>query len=228
MAELDRLDPVLEQLKLSTGTFVLLEDLKLRQFFKLLRIVTHGTLPTLRDLSIFQMDQNTDAEEFGMRLLSVVVMSIPDAEDETIDFIRSMCRPVGLIEGRQKTKADDERNAELWSQLYADLDNPEPEDFLTIIEAIVRRESADIQALGKRLAAMFKVAQKTGQVPNLPSQKEPTRTFSAGSAELSTSSPVNTAGPMPPSETSPSSDSGSASPSSASDATTSDGSETSG
>ena len=38
------------------------------------------------------------------------------------------------------------------------LDNPELEDLVDLIEAIVRREAKDIMALGKRLAAMLKLA----------------------------------------------------------------------
>lgn len=229
MSELDALDPVPEQLKLSSGTFVLIEDLKARQFFKLLRIVTHGALPNMRDLSIFQLDPDTSQDEFGARLLSVMVMSIPDAENETLEFVQSMCKPVGLIEGRrQLSKQDLERNADLWTKLLTDLDNPELDDLVTIIEAVVRREAADIQALGKRLAAMFKLAQKTGQVPSSLSPTSQTQTSSAASVELSDFSPVSTDGPMTSSETSPSDGSDSASLRSVSDATMPVGSATSG
>jgi hypothetical protein len=90
VAELDALDPTPQQIKLSTGTVLLLEELRARQFFKLLRIITHGALPVMQDMSIFKMDGDMDKGAFGARLLSLMVLSIPDAEDERILFVRSM------------------------------------------------------------------------------------------------------------------------------------------
>lgn len=202
--ELDALDPVPEQVKLQSGTVVVLEDLKARQFFKLLRIVTHGALPIMQDMSIFKMDPDADTAEFTGRLLSVMLLSIPDAEDETLEFVRSMCKPAGLIEGRKLNKADTERNNALWAALDTDLFNPELEDLLDIVKAVIDRESADIQALGKRLSAMFNLAEKTGQLTS----RQPTQTSSEDSPELSTSSPTSTDGPTESSENSPSSGSG--------------------
>jgi hypothetical protein len=192
--ELDALDPVPEQVKLLSGTVVVLEDLKARQFFRLLRIITHGALPGMRESGLFEMD-GLDSDEFIGRLLSVTLLSIPDAEDETIEFIRSMCKPDGLIEGRRLNKQDTERNTALWAGLAEELENPELDDLVTIIEAVVMRESADIQALGKRLAGMFKLAAKTGQLdPSRNPTSAPTPTSSADSPEPSTSSPPSTAG----------------------------------
>lgn len=204
MTEIDVLDPVPEQLKLSSGTVVLVEDLKARQFFKFLRIITHGALPMVSDLSIFKMDSDMDTGEFGARLLSLMILSIPDAEDESVDFIRAMVKPYGLIEGglRGLNKVDKERNEELWRRVDADLENPELDDLITIIEAVVKREAADIQALGKRLGAMFKMAEKTGQVPSSPTAS--TRASSADSPAPSISSRRSTSGRTRSSETSPS------------------------
>lgn len=227
--EIDALDPVPEQVKLATGTVVVLESLRARQFFKLLRIVTHGALPVMQDMSILRMDPNADPGEFAGKLLSLMLLSIPDAEDETIEFIRSMCKPVGLIEGRKLNKQDAERNNELWNRLDNDLDNPELDDLLTIVEAVVKREAADIQALGKRLAGMLKLAEKTGQLSSLPNRtSETTPLSSADSPEPSTSSPPSTDGPTTPSQDSPSPDSANVSPPSANDASTPTGSANSG
>jgi len=195
VVELDALDPVSEQVKLSSGNVVVLESLRARQFFKLLRIITHGALPIMQDMSIFQLDPEADAVEFGGRLLALMALSIPDAEDETILFVRSMCKPFGLIEGRKLDKADTERNAVRWAALDAELENPSLDDLITIIEAIVRRESADIQALGKRLLAMFKLAQKTGQLNPSQSRPSPAGNSSEVSPEPMTSSLLSTDGP---------------------------------
>lgn len=226
MSDLDALDPVPEQVKLTTGTFVQLENLRTRQFFKFLRIITHGAMPALVNGQALQFDG--DSSDFAARLLVLTLTSVPDAEDEAIEFIRSMCKPVGLIEGRRLNKQDMERNAELWAAVDNDLDNPELDDLLTIVEAIVKRESADIQALGKRLTAMFKLAEKTGQVPESLSQTLTASTSSEDSPEPSTSSPASTDGLTLISSTSRSAGSGRSSRRSANVATTSVGSETNG
>ncbi len=220
------IDPLPEQVKLSSGSVIVLQDLRARQFFKFLRIITHGAMPIVQDPALLKLSPDMDAGEFGTRLLSIMVLSIPDAEDETIEFVRSMCEPYGLISGRGLNKQDTERNRELWTRLYTELDNPALEDLLTLIEAIVRRESADIQALGKRLTAMFNLAEKTGQLS--PNSTSPTPDFSAGSPEPSTSSVTNTDGPTDRSATSASDASVSVSPPSESAVSTSNGTATSG
>ena len=228
MSELDVLDPVPEQVKLTSGTTVILERLRARQFFKLLRILTHGALPLVADGSLFRLDPDLDGAVFLQRLLSVVLLAIPDAEDETIDFLRAMVKPVGLIERPGLSKADFTRNNALRDQLTVELDNPELEDLVNLVEAIVRREAEDIQALGKRLVSMFNLAKKTGQIPgvepNSPNLTSPTGTFSADSPEPSTSSPASTDGATSTSSTSPSDASGNASPPSENVASTANGS----
>ena len=156
----------------------------------------------MQDMSLFQMDDDTSSTEFTQRLLSVMLLSIPDAEDETVEFIRSMVEPAGLIAGRRLNKQDTERNNELIARVDAELENPDLDDLVTIIEAIVKREADDIQALGKRLAGMFKLAQKTGQIPQIepnpdspsPSPKSPEPNSSEASPAPSISYPPSTDG----------------------------------
>jgi hypothetical protein len=210
--EIDALDPAPETVTLSTGAVVVIEDLRARQFFKLLRIITRGAVPALQDMSLFKLDGELDAKEFAGRMLSLMVLSIPEAEDDAIAFVQSMCKPYGLIERRgvKLNKQDTERNTELWTRLITDLDNPELDDLVTIIEAIVKREAADIQALGKRLAAMFRLAEKTGQVPTKPetshSPTYPAPNTSAGSPARSISLHTSTDGQTTSVENSPSGD----------------------
>ncbi len=136
--EMDKLDPVPESVTLRSGMVVMLEQLKSRQFFKLLRIITHGALPGMRESGLFEMD-GMDTEEFVGRLLSVTLLSIPDAEEETIAFIRSLCYPYGLIERKNLNKQDLERNTLLWEALDEELENPDLDDLVTIIEAVIKR-----------------------------------------------------------------------------------------
>lgn len=209
--ELSAMEPQTQTITLAGGTQVVIERLRARQFFKLLRIVTHGAMPALNTMNMLP-DPNGDRGEFVTKLLSMVVLSIPDAEEETLDFIASMCTPVGLRPGgRKASKEDVEYNASLWTSLGQELHNPELDDLVTIIEAVIRAESDDIQALGKRLAALFRLAEKTGQVPNtmvVEDQNPSTTSNSSGvSVELTTSSAASTAGATTPSETSLSGDS---------------------
>jgi len=164
MSEIDTLVPVPEdgKITLSTGTVLVLQPLKARQFFKLLRIVTHGAAPVLPTLQ-FNADDST--EEWVQKFLAVVLMALPESDQETLEFIASMVKPDGLIEGRKLNKADEQRNDALWDAVEKDLNNPELEDLLTIIEAIVRNEAEDLKALGKRLMSMLELAKKTGQLP---------------------------------------------------------------
>lgn len=157
-----------ETVTLSTGTVVRIQPLKARQFFKLLRIITHGAGGMLLNVNL---SPNDSPEEFGAKLLALVGFAVPDADQEVFDFLLAMVEPDGLKVGRNITKADRENNKELVEALVAEFDNPELEDIITLIEAIVKRESEDLQALGKRLMAMFNLAEKTGQIPT---QKETT------------------------------------------------------
>ncbi len=219
--EIDKLDAVPESVTLRSGMVVMLESLRARQFFKLLRIITHGALPGMREAGLFEMD-GLSSDEFMGRLLSVTLLSIPDAEDETIAFVRSLVYPYGLIERKGLNKQDVERNQLLWDALDEEMENPDLDDLVTVLEAVVKREAEDIQALGKRLASLFKLAERTGQIPSSesPQPKESTPDSSEESRGRSTSSRRSTAGRTKSSSTSPSDDSDSASLPSENESTT--------
>lgn len=221
--ELDALDPQPAQVTLSTGTEVQIEQLRTRQFFKLLRIITRGALPSLQDMSLFKVDGDMDTSEFAGRLISLLLLSIPEAENETVEFVQAMCRPVGLVNrpGGRQNKQETAHNTALWTALISDLDNPKLDDLVTVIEAVVKQESGDLLALGKRLTSMFQMAEKTGQVPRSPSPTSTVGSFSAGSAAPLTYSVTNTGGETTTSGTFQFDDSASASPPSASAATSS-------
>jgi len=160
-SELDRLDPDPVVLTLESGLQVEVVRIKTRQFFRLLKVLTHGAGQALIKSSL---DFGTDGAEFAQRMMSLVLISIPDAESETIEFVQSMVRPHGLAPGPQSrlTKQQREANEEKWTDLSAELFNPELDDIVTIVEQVVRQEAADIQALGKRLASLLELARKTG------------------------------------------------------------------
>lgn len=149
---------------LESGNQAEIVPLRTRQFFKLLRILTSGAGDAILDL---KLDPEDEDMAFATKLIATFGFAIPAAENEAIDFIQSMCKPVGLIErpASQLNKQDKERNDELWYRLIAELSNPELGDTLSILEAVITRETPNLKALGKRLGQMFSLAQKTGQVP---------------------------------------------------------------
>jgi hypothetical protein len=160
-SELERLDPTLQVVKLSTGFSLEVQRLKTRQLFRLLKVLTHGAGPNLMQANL---DFSGDDAQFGQKLMGLVVMSIPDAENEFIEFLASMVQPDGLVirtKGKL-TKQENEDNAALWLRYNEELHNPDPMDLLDVVEVIIKQEAPDIQALGKRLAALFQAFSKTG------------------------------------------------------------------
>jgi hypothetical protein len=210
--ELDRIDPIPEYLTLKGGIEVHLLPLRTRQLFKLLRIITHGAGQQLLTSGI---DFNDDAQVFIQKLLGLVLFSIPDAEQEAIDFLQAMVEPGDLCEKqvRDMTKAEREGNIASWTTLNMELYNPDPSDTIDIIEVIVQRESGDLQALGKRLRQFLELAAKTGQLKAEPSSNgagsrpQQEVNLPESSPESSTSSPRSTGGRTKRSSTSPSDES---------------------
>lgn len=148
--------------ELTTGFKVRVLPLKSRQFLKLLRIITHGAGGLLMNLN-FSGDDSPEA--FGAKLLALVGYAVPDAEEEVIEFLLSITEAYGTKQGRKLTRDEKLANQQLAEELLDELDNPELEDLVTLVETIVSREAEDLQALGKRLMAMFDLARKTGQIP---------------------------------------------------------------
>lgn len=149
-ADVEALDPASDVVTLSSGFTVKVDRLKTRGMFKLLKIITRGAGPILMQMPL-DFDDN---EAFVQQLLAVVVMAVPEAENEAIEFITAMVTPDGFNE-RARSESEKKKNKELIDRLIAEFDDPEIEDTITIIENIIRNEAGDIQALGKRLASML-------------------------------------------------------------------------
>lgn len=208
-SELDRIDPQPEVCKLSTGFAVEVVRMRTRQFFRLLRVLTHGAGPALMQASL---DFAAKPEEFAAKLMTLVVMSIPDAETEAIQFLASMSRPVGIVDKAesQLTKQETETNKALWSRFNEELHNPELTDTIDLIEVIIRQEAPELQALGKKLQKVFALFQKTGQDKE-PAEEAPSPqdlNSQEPSPPPSTSSAASTDGPTSTSSSSPSAASG--------------------
>lgn len=208
-SELDRIDPQTVLCEFTTGFTVEVVRMRTRQFFRLLRILTHGAGPAMMQAGL---NFNAEGREFVTQLLTLVVMSIPDAETEAVQFLASMCKPAGLIEreGANLNKQETEANAELWKRHGEEMHNPDLEDTIDLIEVIIRQEAPELQALGKKLEKTFKLFQRTGQDKSKPEpEASPEELASqAPSPPPSTSSATSTDGQTSTSSTSPSAASG--------------------
>jgi len=151
--DVEALSPEPDVITLASGFDVRVDKLKTRGMFKLLKIVTRGAGPI-----IMQMNLDFDNQEtFSGQLLGVVVMAIPEAEQEALEFIQAMVTPAEYNpDVRKDDKAGQQKNVELFERLARELDDPDIADTFSIIEKIVENEAGDIQALGKRLAAVLK------------------------------------------------------------------------
>lgn len=142
-----------EFVTLTNNQEVSINRLKTRETLKLLKILTRGVSGSIGSLLMATDDQ----EEFVGNLLGAVIIAFPEAEDETLDFIMSMVTPKGIIED-PRTKPEREANEEKWTRLSNLFEgNPELDDTVTVLEAVIRNEAPHIKALGNRLALLLKV-----------------------------------------------------------------------
>lgn len=205
--EIERLDPTPKNLTLSTGFEVELVRLKTRQFLRLLKILTSGLQPG----ALQTLNFGDDPEDFASKLVAMMMMAIPDAEPAAIAFLQSMLQPSGLVGGIggkpliQMSKQDRENDTTLWDKFQNELFNPEITDTVDVIEQIILQEAPELQALGKKLERLMKLAQKTGQLGKQDGEEAPegpSLSSSDHSPEPSTSSPRSTGGRTKKSSTS--------------------------
>lgn len=143
--------------ELSSGTRVVVRQLKLREFLALLRVVTRGAAPAMGNLSLDFDNPN----QFVQSLLGIVLFAIPEATEETIEFVQTVVEPADL-KGLDAKSALAKRE-----QLIDELFNPELEDLINIVAVVVASEGSDLQKLGKRMKTMFGVASKMGLTGNI-------------------------------------------------------------
>lgn len=137
---------------LADGTRVVANELKLKEFLGLLKIVTRGAAIALGEVRLDATD-----EAFSQSLISLFLFAIPEAEEEAADFLRLMVRPAGPFKNREDEQA---ANASLDLLML----NPDLEDLFTIIEIVINNEGKDLRRLGKRLGKALEFAQRTGQI----------------------------------------------------------------
>jgi hypothetical protein len=118
--------------------------LKSREFLALLRVVTTGLGESIAEASR-ELDLD-DEQKLGQQLMGLLVVSIPEAVDEFLTFVRVVVTP---------TKP----GATTVADLAAALDNPDLEVLLDVAEKVVEQEKDDLSALaGKARAAWTRIA----------------------------------------------------------------------
>ncbi len=148
---------------LKGGMTVTLRPLMTRELFALLRVVTAGIGP---QIAAQRLNPDEDEDVFLAKFAGMVLMSLPNAEDEVMAFLRQVVTPTAVITDGRLDKAIETRNARLVRDLDVLLYNPDPDDTITIIEQLAAAEAGNVRALGKRLAGIFRLAQRTGLIPN--------------------------------------------------------------
>lgn len=138
---------------LTTGTKIRIERLRTRQLLRALKVLTNGAADVLAGFSF----DSEDEESFAANILASLIFAIPEAEDETIEFVQSMVSPAELVD-EPKTKADKLLNADLYKKLEKELFNPELEDLISIVEVIIKNEAPHVAELGKRLMLLLPTA----------------------------------------------------------------------
>lgn len=190
-SELDRLAPEPLELTLQSGSVVLVDRLKTRQMFALLRILTHGGASMISMLDF----SDIDADEFAGRIIGVLLFAVPDAPEETIQFVRSMVHPkdedsIIIRPSQYKLDGKGEPTKEVLydadRRLTLELANPELDDTVSVIEAVIQREAPDIKALGRRLQQTWNLMVKTGQTGTKPTSRSKKVALSVASDEPST------------------------------------------
>lgn len=142
-------------LTLESGLEIKVERLRTRALMSLLKILTRGASEVLGSI---KFGSDVSQEEFTGQLIGAVILAIPEAEDETIEFLNRMVTPAGIKEGRL-SKADILANVELEERLRDELKDPDLEDLVTIVSEIITIEAPHMLALGKRLGALIRVQQ---------------------------------------------------------------------
>lgn len=163
-----------QTITLTSGLRVNVLRLKTRQLMRLMKILTRGGAPALAEI---QLSADMDPEAFAAQMLALMAFSIPEAEEETIEFVLSMIEPAELIPGAM-SKPEREVNEGLYLRVNAEMVNPELDDLISVIEVVVKTEAPHLVALGKRLRALVAVATPTKKPEASPTSRSKRRASS--------------------------------------------------
>jgi hypothetical protein len=135
-------DSDLETIVPAPGTVVIDEvlcnvnRLKTREFLSLLRVMTSAFGESLKSIKL-SVD---DDEALQQELLGLLVVALPNAVDEFVEFLKIIVQPT---------------NAKHTGKVRQALDNPEIEVMLGIAEVVITQEISDLRVLAGKAQAMW-------------------------------------------------------------------------
>lgn len=138
--------------ELTDGTMVVARHLKLREFLSMIKIVTRGASMAMGSIPL-----NVNDENFQQSLIMLFIFAIPEAPDEASDFVRQIVDPAPPEGGWESPEKQVQASLHLDELML----NPDPEDLISVIETVIRKEGPDIRRLGKRLTDAMALMQRT-------------------------------------------------------------------
>ena len=118
------------------GVKVKVNRLKTREFLALLRFLSRGLGPAVAELS-FNTD---DEEELAGEMIGTLIVALPEATDEFMEFVQAVVTPVGK---------DDV------ARVKQEMANPDIDDLMAIGERVVVQEIPDLRRLAGNAQAMW-------------------------------------------------------------------------
>lgn len=133
------------------GLRAIVQVMRTRQLLRLLKVITNGAPFGMAMLSA-EGDDDEDAG-FGARLLALLWVAIPEAEEATLGFLASM---VELSPEETEGKTGKEL-LEIQGRFSRALQNPEVDETFDLIGRIIELEKPNLALLGKRLAVLLRM-----------------------------------------------------------------------
>ena len=117
------------------GIPVTINRLNLREFLALMKIISVGV-----GANIQTIDFNGEEGEMTGQMIALLMMAVPEAVEETIQFVKVVVKPVDPADAKQLT---------------AKLQNPEVDVFLDVIAKVIEQEAGELRALLGKATSHF-------------------------------------------------------------------------
>lgn len=124
-----------------SGLDVLVDELKLVHLFDLLELLEKTSMSV-------NLSPDQDVEVFSNSLVAAIAFSAADNQADLSALLRAVLRPASLVKN-PKTSDAKQINEALWTQLYDELEDPDIEDLIDVVKAIVHKSADTIIALGR-------------------------------------------------------------------------------
>lgn len=136
-------------MKLLDGTEIpcVVKRLRAREFLALLRVLTRGFGDGIAQITL----AGDDAEEMQGQIMGMMLVAIPEAVDEFVDFVAKVVEPADGSDAKRLAKS---------------LQNPDVTVLIDVAEFIATQEKDDLAALmGKARAALARIQSLYGGKP---------------------------------------------------------------